>query len=168
MAITQGVREVWQANNQVNTNLLEHLTQEMMLAETPGGGMTVAEHLAHMTGTLGYWIELLGPGLMRSVPRLYDIIDDEFVAYTDLELFRERMAPTRDAALDAAAAVPEGKTGTAPHLSAEAVLLHMLVHDAHHRGQILLALKTSGFELPSEEALWLRWRNEPWPAASAS
>jgi uncharacterized damage-inducible protein DinB len=158
MAVTQGVREAWRANNQVNTNLLAHLTQEMMSARTPGGGMTVAEHLAHMTGTIGYWIELLAAGQMRSVPRLYDIIDDEFIAYTDLELFRERMTPTREAALDVVAAVPEGETGDAPHPSAEAVLLHILVHDAHHRGQIMLALKTAGFDLPGEDDLWLAWR----------
>jgi uncharacterized damage-inducible protein DinB len=30
----------------------------------------------------------------------------------------------------------------------------MTMHDAHHRGQILLALKSEGFPLPDENKLW--------------
>jgi uncharacterized damage-inducible protein DinB len=30
----------------------------------------------------------------------------------------------------------------------------MIIHDAHHRGQILLALKTAGHPLPNEDIFW--------------
>ncbi|MEM6431914.1 MAG: DinB family protein [Deinococcota bacterium] len=36
--------------------------------------------------------------------------------------------------------------------------MHMMVHDAHHRGQILLALKTSGHTLPDEGSFWMPWK----------
>ncbi len=164
MAISESVRDVWRANDQVNRNLLQHLTQEMMSAVTPGGGMTVAEHLAELAGTTEYWASMLGEQYLRSTPRLYEISDDDqVIPETDLNLYRERFQPTRDAVLEAAEAVPEGETGDAPHKSADAVLLHMVVHDSHHRGQLLLALKVNGFPLPPEEAMWLPWRNEPWP-----
>ncbi len=163
MAISASVRELWQANSQVNHNLLQHLTQDMMLAQTPGGGKTVAEHLAELAGTTEYWVTMLTGEDLPATPRLYEIVDDEMVAYTDLELFRKGLPLSREAVLQAAEAVPEGHTGDVPHTSADALLLHMIVHDSHHRGQLLLALKTNGFALPSEESMWLPWRNEPWP-----
>lgn len=45
-----------------------------------------------------------------------------------------------------------------PHASADAYLMHMMLHDAHHRGQILLALKSAGHPLPDEDAMWGPWR----------
>lgn len=163
MAISASVRELWHANDKVNHNLLQHLTQDMMLAQTPGGGMTVAEHLAEIAGTTEYWVEMLTGKSLPETPRLYEVEGDGIVAYTDLELFRTGLPLSRAAVLEAAAAVPAGETGEAPHTSADALLLHMIVHDSHHRGQLLLALKTNGFDLPAEEAMWLPWRNEPWP-----
>jgi uncharacterized damage-inducible protein DinB len=163
MAITQSVRDLWHANDQVNNNLLQHLTQEMMSARTPGGGMTVAEHLAEIAGAAEEWIRELGPQYMRETQPLYSIEDGRFNAFTDLELFRERLPASRDALLEGAEAVPEGEKGGVPHRNADAVLLHMIVHDSHHRGQLLLALKTNGFGLPEEAAMWKPWRNEPWP-----
>lgn len=167
MAVSDSVREAWLQNIRINDNLLAQLTQDMMSARSPGGGMTVAEHLAHTTGTTNYWASLLNDDGLRRTPRLFDLEgegdDMEFIAYTDLELFRERMGETRRAVLEAAEAAPAGETGEAPHTSADALLIHMMAHDSHHRGQLLLALKTEGFDLPSEESLWLPWRNEPWP-----
>lgn len=163
MAISKSVSDLWHANDQVNHNLLQHLRQDMMSAQTPGGGMTVAEHLAELAGTTEFWVSRLAGEHLRDTPRLYDVVNDEIIAYTDLELFRERLPISREAVFEAADAVPEGQTGEVPHLSADAVLQHMIVHDSHHRGQLLLALKTNGYPLPSEEAMWLPWRNEPWP-----
>mgnify|MGYP001173882292 CR=1 FL=1 len=163
MAISTPVRELWEANNKVNANLLNHLTQDMMHARTPGGGMSVADHLAELTGTTEFWVSRLAGDRLRETPRTYEIVDDEVIAFTDVELFRERMPLSRAAVFEAADAVGDGETGDVPHTSADAVLLHMIVHDSHHRGQLLLALKTNGFGLPPEEAMWLPWRNEPWP-----
>jgi hypothetical protein len=38
MSASPPVREAWQANVRVNQVLLEHLTPEMLEAQTPGGG----------------------------------------------------------------------------------------------------------------------------------
>jgi uncharacterized damage-inducible protein DinB len=45
-----------------------------------------------------------------------------------------------------------------PQLSLEHFVIHLFVHDAHHRGQIILALKTSGFARPDDEPIWWPWR----------
>lgn len=162
MAVSQAVQDLWQANNQVNENLIQHLSQEMLDAQTPGGGMSVAGHLAEISGTVEYWVSYLSPGF-KQANRLYSMVEDDFIPETNLERYRAHFREGRDAALEAAQAVPEGETGQAPHLSADALLLHMIVHDSHHRGQLLLALKVNGHPLPTEEAMWLPWRNE-WPA----
>jgi uncharacterized damage-inducible protein DinB len=36
----------------------------------------------------------------------------------------------------------------------------MRVHDAHHHGQMLLALKANGHLLPAEEGMWVPWRGD--------
>lgn len=53
---------------------------------------------------------------------------------------------------------PSEKAEEPPHASADADLMHMMIHGAHHRGQIRLALKTAGHPLPDEDAMWGPWR----------
>ncbi len=153
------ISKAWAANNAVNNELLAHLTPTMLEAVTPGGYNT-AQHLAHMTECIKSWgMELEASGL-KDVPDLYSNYDPStgrFDAETNLERIKLVMTQTRDAALQTA----EHSTGTGnlPHDSAGAFLLHMLVHEAHHRGQILVSLKTAGHALPNEEAMWLPWRS---------
>ncbi|PYE55343.1 DinB family protein [Deinococcus yavapaiensis] len=145
---------VWRANAEVNAALLKHLTPEMLSAVTPGGGFTVAEHLAHMVGTTKYWGSLRSEDAMRGVPTLYD--ENARLAETDITRVRDAFERTRDDAWQAAFMLggQPNEWGEGPHASPTAFLAHMLIHDAHHRGQILLALKTNGFPLPGEDALW--------------
>ena len=160
------VQTAWQANLKVNTMLVNHLTPEMLDARTPGGGYSVALHLAHLVGTTKYWGSRLDKNL-EELPNLYTIredLDEEdieaFVAETDLARIRQVLTETAAAAQEAAANAPEGFTGELPHPSPDAFLIHMMVHDAHHRGQILLALKTSEHPLPDEDAMWVPWKEK--------
>jgi uncharacterized damage-inducible protein DinB len=84
--------------------------------------------------------------------------DAEIEVEHELARIRSVVASTAEAARAAVEAAPEGERGELPHPSAEAYLLHMIVHAAHHRGQILLALKTNGFPLPDEGAVWGPWK----------
>jgi uncharacterized damage-inducible protein DinB len=154
------ISKAWAANNAVNNELLASLTPTMLEAITPGGGYSVAQHLAHMTECIKSWgMELEASGL-KDLPDLYSNYDPStgmFDAETNLERIKSVMTQTRDAALQTAELATG--TGNLPHDSAGAFLLHMLVHEAHHRGQILIALKTAGHKLPDEEAMWLPWRS---------
>jgi uncharacterized damage-inducible protein DinB len=165
MTLNRPIKEAWRANIKVNSALLEHLTPEMLGAQTPGGGDTVAQHLAHITGTVKYWGCQLDEARLGSLADLYDknAYDKDaatFIAETDLTRIREVMTETARTALEAVSDKPEGDKGDLPHSSAQGFLVHMMVHDAHHRGQILLALKTSGHPLPDEDLLWGPWRGE--------
>jgi len=156
--MSRSIFEAWRVNEQVNRVLLEYLTADMLQARTPGGGYTVAQHLAHLAGSLKYWGSHLDEADMGNLPDLFDPQAEAFVAEADPERIRNVMRRTAEKVLEVVEAQPQGYKGELPHRSVEAFLLHMLVHDAHHRGQILLALKTAGYPLPDEDALWSPWR----------
>lgn len=146
-------------NVRVNDVLCAHLTPEMMGAVTPGGGMTVAQHLAHMAGVTREWLSQLDEGAAAPLPILYDDTrEDAFVAQEDpgraAEVLRAVWGSALETALNA-----EG-TGQLPHPSTAQFVTHMLIHDAHHRGQVLLALKVNGHSRPDEDAMWGPLRGE--------
>jgi uncharacterized damage-inducible protein DinB len=152
MALTQSVKEAWQANGTVNEVLLEHLTPDMLEAKSPGGGYTVAQQLAHMTGTKKFWGKRLNQDL-ETLPNLFDERNEtEFVAETNLAQIKDVMRQTSQRMLESAESAKD--KGELTHTSVEAFLIHMMLHDAHHRGQILLALKTAGHPLPNEDMFW--------------
>lgn len=160
------VQAAWQANLRVNEVLLGHLTPEMLDARTPGGGYSVAQHLAHMVGTTKYWGSKLDKRL-AALPRLFTIreeLDEDdpeaFIPETDLGRIRLVLTQTATAAREAIASALEGFAGDLPHSSPDAFLIHMMIHDAHHRGQVLLALKTSGYLLPDEDTMWVPWKEK--------
>ena len=75
MSVSSSVREAWEANTRVNGVLLAHLTPEMLEAQTPGGGYTVARHLAHIINTVQYWGSLRDKARFEALPsaiREYD------------------------------------------------------------------------------------------------
>ncbi len=155
MAVSASVKEAWEVNSRVNGVLLEHLTPEMLNAQTPGGGYTVAQGLAHIFGTVQYWTHQFDEARVAALPDLDDLIEEENAVF-DLERITNVKEKTEAAALEAAEAA-KGE-GELPHSSLDAYLVHMMVHDAHHRGQILLALKTAGHPLPDENLMWGPWR----------
>ncbi len=152
------------ASHQVDRALLEHLTLEMMHAVVPGGGMSVAQHLAHLLGATKTWLARLAPDEAVGLPDLFDrdaALEgraDAFAAETEPARVSEVAETIHDALVrtvaDAAAVWP----GALPHRSITQFVTHMMVHAAHHRGQILLALKASGHPLPDEDAMWQPWK----------
>ncbi len=141
----------WNTNNAVNDILLDYLTPPMLKTVTPGGGYTVAQHLAHMVEATKYWLSVLEPSAAKPLGDLFDNFED-FNAETDVLRISRVMRDTRDAALRTAKTVQN--KGDLPHSSPSQFLFHAAIHDAHHRGQIMLALKTAGFALPDDGDLW--------------
>jgi uncharacterized damage-inducible protein DinB len=149
----------WQTNHMVNQILLKHLTPEMLRVATPGGGYSVAQHLAHMVECSKSWGCELEPTELAQLPDLYSNFDPEtgnFDAELNLDRIKLIFEQTR-AALFKTAKTASGN-GNLPHASPAQLLFHMAIHDAHHRGQILLALKAGGYPLPDDAALWLPLR----------
>jgi uncharacterized damage-inducible protein DinB len=91
----------------------------------------------------------------RSIWRIwsnYDPDTGDFDAEMNLERIAAIMIETRDLVLETAKKAVD--KGNLPHSSPAQFLMHMTMHDAHHRGQILLALKSEGLPLPDENKLW--------------
>ena len=150
----------WNANAAINNVLLNHLTPAMLEAVTPDGGYTVAQHLAHMVECLKSWASDLEASAVKDLPDLYSNYDPatgRFDAEQNLERIQSVMKHTRDTVLTMTESAMG--TGNLPHATVGKFLIHMMTHDAHHRGQILLALKTNGHALPDEESMWLPWRS---------
>ena len=167
MSVSPAVRHAWGANARVNDVLLAHLTPEMLGAQTPGGGYTVARHLAHILNTVQYWGSLRDKrfGELPSPVREYDEATGRVEVETDLSRLLDIKRQTETTALAVAEAEPDGAAlppgdPESPHATPDAYLIHMMVHDAHHRGQVLLALKTNGHGLPDEQSVWGPWKDE--------
>lgn len=159
MASGRTLEIAWRANDRVNQALIEHLEPTMLQVRTPGGGMSVAEHLAHMTGTVKHWGMRLASHRLEQLPDLEEKVGEEWIPELDTERIAEVQSRTSAAALTEVLETPEGERGELPHENPEMYLIHMLVHDAHHRGQILLALKTAGHSLPDENLMWVPWKD---------
>jgi uncharacterized damage-inducible protein DinB len=157
--LSSEIEFAWNSNNAVNQVLLQHLTPAMLKAGTPGGGYSIAQHLAHMVGESKQWGTELEAAELEKLPDLYSNYDNDtgsFDAEMNLDRISAVMTQTRDLILKIAKNTVD--TGNLPHSSCAQFLMHMAMHDAHHRGQILLALKTSGFALPEERAFWIPLR----------
>lgn len=146
------------SNAAVNDLLAAHLsTPEMLDARTPGGGYTASQHLAHMVEVRRYWLSELSAGAAEGLPGLHDPAQQVFVAERDPARIRAVLAQTSEAVLETVVTAPD--RGNLPHVSLAKFLIYLLVHDAHHRGQILLALKAGGLPLPHDDSMWGPWNS---------
>ena len=154
--LSESVKEAWQINTRINKEVLEHLTPEMINAQTPGDGFTVAEHILEIVGTPKYFGMKFDEAKLGALPDLYTVEGESYIAETDLRRIREVAKQTAEAVLEAAETADS--KGELPHSSLDIYLIHMMVHDSHHRGQLQLALKAAGYELPGDDILWGLWK----------
>jgi uncharacterized damage-inducible protein DinB len=156
MAISQSTKESWKIHEEMNKVLLEHLKAEMLLAQTPGGGYSIAQHLAHMAEAKTFWGSLLDELQVSKLPNLANNQKGEFIAETNLAQIKDVFRQTSKVILESAENATD--KGNLPFPSIDVFLAHLMVHDAHHRGQILIALKFNNYPLPDEGTLWGLWR----------
>lgn len=154
--LSPSVKEAWEINTRINRSVLEHLTQEMIEVKTPGGGFSVAEHILEVVGTPKYFGVKFAEAKLAALPDLYEVKDEKYIAETNLDRIRDVAQQTADAVLEAAQAA--NNKGDLPHANLDVYLIHMMVHDAHHRGQLFLALKNAGYPLPDDDLVWLPWK----------
>jgi DinB family len=89
---------------------------------------------------------------------LPNFFKEELVPETNLAHIKDVFRQTSKVTLEIVENANDIKDFAYPSL--DGYLIHLIAHDSHHRGQILLALKTAGKALPSEGALWGPWRVE--------
>jgi uncharacterized damage-inducible protein DinB len=155
MAVNQLVKEAWQINDGMNTVLLEYLTPDTVKVEAPDKDWSVAAYLAHLASSKKWWVSHLNKEQADLLPSLFRKVEDTFIAETDLERIKDVFAQVSTTMLETAERADH--KGSLPYASIDLYLVHMMTHDAHHRGQILLSLRTAGYVPPGDDDFWGGW-----------
>lgn len=158
MHIAQLVQDAWSVNDEMNRVLLAALTPELLRLRTPDGAWSIAGTLAHLAASKKWWMSHLDPEGAQRLPDLARKVGGEHVPETDLTILRAVFEETSRTLLEAAERAAD--PGALPYASIDKFLLHMVVHDAHHRGQIAVVLRAAGHRPPEDDELWGPWWTE--------
>ncbi len=146
----------WEQNAALTVHLLENIPDDGLQAVPAGSrGRTVAEQLRHLDRVRRTWLGLHCTGQRPTFPKA---VKGEPIPRE--ELLRELRESGGDVATHLAACL-RGEARVRM-FGGDPVrwMAYLITHDAHHRGQILLALKQNGMRMDesvSMEGLWGRW-----------
>jgi uncharacterized damage-inducible protein DinB len=132
--------ETWQINNRVDLYLLDAIPEEQLADILSSKGRDVGKQFAHIHNVRLMWLKSAAPDLNEKQTKLEDNVTKGFLKtrLTESGLAIE--------ALISRAVESGGKVkGFKPHITA--FIGYLLAHDAHHRSQIVLALKQSGHKI---------------------
>ena len=156
--------ESFDRNSRVTRALLGTLTMEDLNHEDGVGGFSVGQHLADIVSFRRDWLSRVAPAYAE---RARNVIADDSPTWLGVSSIEELQAgfDEGDRAMKAAVldAVAEGRGFVGDDETHPAHLMqHCIVHDSHHRGQILALLRQAGrpadVREELEEVSWAIWR----------
>ncbi|HZW99664.1 MAG TPA: DinB family protein [Trueperaceae bacterium] len=157
------ILEAFDRNARVNRATLGTLTMEDLNHSDGAGGFSVGQHLADIVDFRPGWLSRVSPAHAEGIP---DVTGDTptWLTVSSIEEL-QRAFDAGDAAVKEAviSAVNEGRSFEGAYPSHPAHFLqHTIVHDSHHRGQILALLRQAGRPAEVREELegasWAIWR----------
>ncbi|MFI5166753.1 MAG: DinB family protein [Thermoanaerobaculales bacterium] len=163
----------WDTNSRVTAFLIEHIPALLWRAKIPGiPTRTVRSIAAHLHNARCNWVRTLGAEHGIAVPTR---VDQRTV--TPRQLVSALKRSSRGiAALLALGKSHDGKVPVSRAyvwrnlpLDVEHVLTYFVAHEAHHRGQIVMAARQLGYRLPQSvtAGLW-QWRTRRREANASS
>ena len=162
------ILEAFARNGEVNAAFLAAIRDDDLGVSDDHGGWSVGLHLGHVAEFRHDWLRYVSPAHAEGIPSVVDGDPEgagfRLTATTVVEIAAAFVAGDA-AALAAvrgalAAGRPfEGAYGSGP----TAFLVHTIVHDAHHRGQVASLLRSRGRRSRAEldaldGATWSVWR----------
>jgi uncharacterized damage-inducible protein DinB len=130
--------DTWHIHNRINLYLLDAIDEAHYRDTSASKGRTVGDQFAHLHNVRLMWLKASAPDLMATQTK----IEKEIALTRDLLKKALEESATATAQL-LEKGFQDGKIkGFKPHPAA--FLGYLIAHEAHHRGQILLALKQSG------------------------
>ncbi len=167
------ILDTWQTNNRVTVFLAEHLPPGLWSTTIPGAPLRTIRMMAgHIHNARCMWIKTLGQEFGVPVPRS---VDRRRVGRRALipALRRSSWGILQLLTLgcDEGGRIPRAATYTWRNVPLDVghVLSYFVAHEAHHRGQIVLAARAAGHPLPMAVTggLW-QWTKRAAEAKSQS
>lgn len=150
--LRESILNTWRTNNQVTVFLIQHLPAALWAAPVPGAPRRTLRMVAgHIHNSRCRWIKTLGQEFGVAVPRS---VDPRRVGREALVPALHRssrgMVKLLTLGCERDGRIPAASTYTWRNLPLDVghVLAYFVAHEAHHRGQIILAARILGARLP--------------------
>jgi uncharacterized damage-inducible protein DinB len=154
------ILDAWRTNNRLTVFLVQHLPPRVWTATIPGAPRRTIRMIAgHVHNARCRWVKTLIGEFGIAVPRS---VDRRLVGRAELvrALARSSRAMLRllTFGFDQGGTIPPARSYTWRNLPLDVghVLAYFVAHEAHHRGQIVLAARAVGERLPASvtDGLW--------------
>jgi uncharacterized damage-inducible protein DinB len=160
----------WRTNNRVTMFLFEHLPAELWAMQVPGmPRRTVRMIGGHLHNARCMWIKILGKQHRIRVPKhvsRYAVTRRELLAA--LERSSRGIVELLDLGIGRGGRIPAaGVPWINLPLDVAHVLAYLVAHEGHHRGQIVMLARQTGYRLPRDvtAGLW-QWSKRATEARS--
>jgi|SRR5690554_4235165 len=156
----------FERNSRVNAALLADIV-DGDLPFAAAGGWSIGQHLCHLASFRQGWLTVISPAHADSLKPILEFGETDDDVTPLVRSVDEIATAFRDgdaAALDAVSlALAEDRPFRHAYRShPTSFLMHILIHDAHHRGQVMSLLRQSGRSRADmerlEESSWPVWR----------
>ena len=150
------LREAWTRNMGANAALLDVIPVHALLAAVPAG-IPIGQHLQHLALDVCKWLAHLNADRASALHASLPAWNGQDSDHTFLRRAREVWRGAEESLIEEV--LVGGQVDRLPHAAYELLPVHMLVHDAYHRGQIVAALRANGHPAPDVETFWGPWRS---------